>query len=261
MIDYDTASATYDDTREVDARVIELMAARGAFSRIARGRSGPDGRGRRGARPRVLDFGCGTGNYLRVLSERFDCELVGLEPSDEMRAKAISKNLGLRIERGDHSLLPFEDGTFDFIYMTDVIHHVSDLDLLFEGLAAKLAAGALACVATESWEQIEARWYNRYFPSLAGNEKARYPDVGEIERRAAMAGLGPAGNEVEANPGPHAVDDRFLRMVGERNYSMFRLLPEAEYEAGYAAMRADRGRAFASPGAGQSLVWLSKGGA
>jgi SAM-dependent methyltransferase len=247
MIDYDAASGTYDNTRGADEAVIRMMEARGAFSRTER--------------PRVLDFGCGTGNYLRAFSERFDCELVGLEPSDEMRAKALSKNPGLRIEKGDHACLPFEDGTFDLIYMNDVIHHVPDLDLLFEGIAAKLAAGALACVATESWEQIEARWYNRYFPSLAGSEKARYPDLGEIAHRAAMAGLDPAGNEAEANPGPHAVDDRFLRMVGERNYSMFRLLSEDEYEIGCAAMRADRGRTFMSPGAGQTLVWLSKGGA
>jgi SAM-dependent methyltransferase len=245
MIDYGEASATYDDTRDADDAIIELMARRGVFAPGSR----------------VLDFGCGTGSYLRAISGRFGCALLGLEPSDGMRAKAVAKNPGLRIEKGDHSSLPFEAGSLDFVYMTDVIHHVSDLDLLFEGIYARLAPGGLVCVATESWPQIDARWYNAYFPSLASNEKARYPEVGEIARRAGMAGLGSAGDDAEENPGPHVVDEAFLRMVGERNYSMFRLLAEDEYETGLGAMRADRGRTFLSPGAGQTLVWLSKGGA
>jgi SAM-dependent methyltransferase len=245
MIDYDEASGSYDNTRGIDEAVIEAMERRGALAPAAR----------------VLDFGCGTGNYLRAISRRFGCGLCGLEPSDEMRAKAIAKNPGLRIEKGDHSSLPFEDGGFDLVYMTDVIHHVPDLDLLFEGLGAKLSPGGLVCVATESWGQIDARWYNAYFPSLAAVEKARYPDIDEIAQRAMMAGLGGAGDDTLSCPGPRAVDRDFLRTVGERNYSMFRLLPEEEYEAGYAAMRSDLGRSFLSPGAGQTLVWLRKGGA
>jgi|GEM_PF-271263 len=267
MIDYDEASATYDNTRGVDDAVIGLMARRGALGAATRRAAAADpareaaAAGAAAGRPRVLDFGCGTGNYLRAISARFECELAGLEPSDEMRSKAAAKNPGLRIEKGDHSSIPFEDGSFDFVYMTDVIHHVSDLDLLFESLRAKLAPGGLACVVTESWAQVEARWYNAYFPSLAADEKARYPDVSRIAQRALMAGLSPAGDDLEANPGPHIVDDEFLRMVGERNYSMFRLLPEEEYESGYAAMRGDRGKSFLSPGAGQTLVWLRKGDA
>jgi SAM-dependent methyltransferase len=247
VIDYDEASTTYDNTRGVDEAVIGSMAARGAFS--------PRG----GVPARVLDFGCGTGSYLRAIRSRFGCELLGLEPSDEMRARAAAKNPGLAVEKGDHANLPFAAGSFDFIYMTDVIHHVPDLGPLFEGLARILAGGGLACVVTESWAQIEARWYNAYFPSLAASEKARYPDIIEIARRASMAGLGPARGEVEPNPGPHRLDEAFLRMVAERNYSMFRLLDEGEYRAGLAAMRSDLGRSFPSPGAGQTLVWLSKG--
>jgi SAM-dependent methyltransferase len=261
MIDYDEASGSYDNTRGIDEAVIEAMASRGVFGGAAAGRGDARGRAPGSPGPRVLDFGCGTGNYLRAIRARFGCELCGLEPSDEMRARAIAKNPGLRIEKGDHSRSPFEDGSLDFVYMTDVIHHVSDLDLLFEGLRAKLRPGGLACVATESRGKIAARWYNAYFPSLAAAEKARYPDIAEIAQRAMMAGLGSAGDDILDNPGPRKLDAEFLRMVGERNYSMFRLLPEEEYEAGYAAMRSDLGRTFLSPGAGQTLVWLEKGDA
>jgi SAM-dependent methyltransferase len=253
VIDYAVASSTYDNTRNASSPVVELMAARGAFAR--RG-SGPGAR-----KARVLDFGCGTGNYLAELSRLFDCELFGLEPSEAMAEKARAKNPGIVVEKGDHASLPFSEGFFDFIYMTDVVHHVPDLDLLFENLHAKLAPGGLVCIVTESHVQIEARWYNAYFPSLAGNEKSRYPDIAELELRASMAGFISAEAEVEPHPGPQVLDEAFLRMVGEKNYSMFRLLGEAEYEGGYTAMKRDAGRSFLSPGAGETLLWLKKGGA
>ncbi len=268
MIDYDEASSTYDNTRGVDGAVIDLMARRGALGAALSDTAAapeisedePAPHHPRPAGPRVLDFGCGTGNYLRAIRSRFRCELFGLEPSVEMRARAVAKNSGLKIEKGDHSSIPFEDSSFDFIYMTDVIHHVPDLDLLFESLARIMIRGGLACVVTESWAQIEARWYNAYFPSLAGIEKARYPDIGEIERRAGMAGLGRAGTELVDYPGPRAIDEDFLRMVGERNYSMFRLLADAELETGLAVMGTELGRTFITPEAGLTLVWLQKGG-
>jgi len=243
MIDYSRASETYDNTRSSSDIVVELMGRRGVFE---------NGR-------KVLDFGCGTGNYIAAISARYDCEIFGLEPSDEMRGKALSKNPGLRIEGGDHCGMPFEKGSFDFIYMTDVIHHVPDLDLLFETLFSRLRAGGRVCVLTESWKQIERRWYNAYFPSLAGNEKMRYPDIASIAERAKMSGFALLSVDVKENPGPHAIDERFLRMVGERNYSMFRMLSAAEYEAGYKAMRRGIGKSFSSPGAGESLVWLEGG--
>jgi SAM-dependent methyltransferase len=240
MIDYSRASLTYDNTRSCDAAAIELMERRGAFA----------------GGSRVLDFGCGTGNYIAEIAERFDCELFGLEPCLEMREKARAKNPGARIEGGDHCSMPFEKGSFDFIYMTDVIHHVPDLDLLFETLYSRLRPGGRVCVLTESRKQIERRWYNAYFPSLADNEKLRYPGIASISERAKMAGFGLLSVDLRENPGPHLIDEHFLRMVEEKNYSMFRMLSVAEYEAGYKAMRRDLGKSYASPGAGESLVWL-----
>jgi SAM-dependent methyltransferase len=242
MIDYDSASATYDNTRRPDDRTIELMATRCSFAKGSR----------------VLDFGCGTGSYLARLSELYDCELFGLEPSEEMRQKAIAKNPGIRVERGDHALIPFPDSFFDLIYMTDVVHHVPDLGLLFANIAAKLAQDGLVCIVTESWGQIDARWYNAYFPSLAGNEKLRYPELPRLVMSAREAGLQCLSVDEKANEGPHSLDADFLRMVGEKNYSMFRLLDPPEYEAGYAAMRRDEGRCFFSPGAGECFMWLHK---
>jgi hypothetical protein len=54
-----------------------------------------------------------------------------------------------------------------------------------------------------------------------------------------------------------------LTLVREKGYSMFRLLGEAEYERGYAAMKAaiaiEPGELYYTHNAGTSLVWLEKG--
>jgi SAM-dependent methyltransferase len=242
-IDYSDAARTYDDTRTCDELVIGNMTWRFDFA----------------AGKRVLDFGCGTGNYLERLSRRFDCELFGLEPSAEMRVRARAKNPSLPIAEGDHLRLPYDAGFFELVYMTDVIHHVPSLPELFASLARVLKPGGLVCVVTESWGQIASRWYNAYFPSLERNEKARYPDIGTIAERAAPRGLGLLAVDEIDHPGPHVVTEPFLAMVREKNYSMFRILDEEEFEAGYAALTVDLGRSFVSPGAGESLVWLEKG--
>lgn len=241
MINYDAASATYDNTRSSDERVILEFAKKVDLSRC-----------------RVLDFGCGTGNYLRLIREMEGCVGSGVEPSSGMREKAIAKNPGSLILEGSHESVPFPDAAFDFVFMTDVIHHVPDLVKLFGELERVLEKGGLACVETQSWPQIEARWYNRYFPSLALNEMRRYPDIDRILVAATKRGFSPAGVTVLAE-GPEAVvTGDFVRNVEEKNYSMFRSLPEREFSEGLETLKKDLGKTLRAPGRGTSLVWLKK---
>lgn len=241
MIDYAIAAETYDHTRTHSDEVIDRFCATVPL----------------GSSISVLDFGCGTGNYLSRIHQRFGCQCYGVEPSDGMRSKALSKPGKLKIERGDHLAIPFPSETFDFSYMTDVIHHIPSLPAMFQELVRVLRAGGHLCVVTESHAQIDGRFYNRYFPSLAANEKRRYPDVGEIAARAHAAGLRVAATESLASS-PRQVSDGFLRNVAEKNWSMFRLLAEEEFSRGLQALTSDLGRSFESPTAGETLLWFRK---
>jgi ubiquinone/menaquinone biosynthesis C-methylase UbiE len=240
--DYNAASLTYDNTRNASYPVIDMMKARIAFD----------------PNINVLDFGCGTGNYLYQLSSACKCSVYGLEPSDGMRNKAIDKNRNIRILRGDHENIPYADDFFDFIYMTDVIHHVPDLAALFGNLYRKMKNGACVCILTESHEQIESRWYNEYFPSLIPNEKKRYPDIGAIIESAESQNLVFFVLDTLDHGSEHAVTEDFVKMVEEKNYSMFRNLDEEEYQAGLARLRNDVGRVIRDRNHGESLLWLKK---
>jgi ubiquinone/menaquinone biosynthesis C-methylase UbiE len=240
MIDYNVASKSYDNTRRASDKLIDLFARSICFSRETT----------------VLDFGCGTGNYLRLLGDHFGCRCYGVEPSDGMRARASERNPDAIIEPGDHSQIPFPAAFFDFIYMTDVVHHVPDLDAMFRTLLGALKPEGRLCIVTESHAQIEGRFYNRYFPSMAGNEKRRYPDTPEIVRRAVATGFRQSSLQTIPGSPTDVVSDSLIRTVEEKNYSMFRLLGNDEYAAGLERIRADRGTGHANQGAGTTLIWL-----
>jgi SAM-dependent methyltransferase len=222
MTNYADASLTYDNTRTSDEGVVDLLARKFDF------RSGVP----------FLDFGCGTGNYLTRICARFGVEGYGTEPNDYMRRIAVSKNPVLEVHKGNHTDTGFPDGMFGLVYMTEVIHHVPDIGALFETLFASLKPGGLVAILTESHEQIGTRWFNKYFPSLAENEIARYPDLAGIENAAREAGFIELSRDVKAI-GPVTVTENFIRTVREKNFSMFRELDEDEFDAGLAAIEKD----------------------
>ena len=241
MIDYSAASTTYDHTRSHSDVILDRFVARLPLDQSVA----------------VLDFGCGTGNYLLQLHQRYGCQCFGVEPSDGMRARALSKSAHLAIENGSHLSIPFGSSMFDFAYMTDVIHHVPDIDSMFTELARVLRAKALLCIVTESHSQIDGRFYNRFFPSLAQIEKSRYPDLQPIIASASAAGFSALVCECIPAP-PRTVSEEFIRNAREKNWSMFRLLSEEEFEAGLSALAAHINHRVEAPGAGTTLLWFSK---
>jgi hypothetical protein len=113
-------------------------------------------------------------------------------------------------------------------------------------------------VVTESHDQIQGRFYNRYFPSLAENEKRRYPEVKRIVQSALASGFIHEVTDVFFASAPATITEQCLRNVEEKNYSMFRLLNEREYVDGLSKLRQDVGRTFECAGAGESLIWFRK---
>jgi ubiquinone/menaquinone biosynthesis C-methylase UbiE len=241
-IDYTDASKTYDNTRSSDDEIIEIMSRNGVFSENTN----------------VLDFGCGTGNYLCKISQKYKCTCYGIEPSSGMREIACRKNPNLKIVEGDHEKMVFENKFFDFIYMTDVIHHIKNINLLLKNLSAKLKVEGKICIKTQSWKQIENRWYNRYFSSLETKEKERYPDIEEIIETARLYNLILQKIDIKKWPLENKVDEYFIKNVEEKNYSMFRLIGEKEFKDGLAKLKNDIGKVIIAKDSEESLIWLNK---
>lgn len=76
---------------------------------------------------RVLDIGCGVGNYHPFLIDR--CGTIeGVDVSAESIETAKRNNPTVRYQAYDGHRLPFDDASFDVAYTICVMHHVPPAD-------------------------------------------------------------------------------------------------------------------------------------
>ena len=76
-----------------------------------------------GARPRILDVGCGTGANLEMLARFGDAE--GVDVSEEALAFCRARGL-TRVHKGAAEALPYEAAAFDLVTALDVVEHLDD---------------------------------------------------------------------------------------------------------------------------------------
>ncbi len=82
---------------------------------------------------RVLEIGCGTGNLaLRAARRHPDTQLVGIDPDEaalaRARRKAERRGLDVRWDTGVAQDLPYEDGSFDRVLSSLMLHHLDGED-------------------------------------------------------------------------------------------------------------------------------------
>jgi len=108
---------------------------------------------------KVLDIGCGTGEFLAHLMSR-GYQVQGVEPSLKAREQAIA-NHGLPVVPSLDQVPGQEQ--FNVISMWHVLEHVPDLHATFKKLFALLAEGGLLVIAVpdrDSWDAAHcgAHW-------------------------------------------------------------------------------------------------------
>jgi SAM-dependent methyltransferase len=111
---------------------------------------------------RVLDFGCGRGEYAAWLRARgYEAFGVDLDAAVLERGRPCFRELGLDAERvlvalGPDGAIPFPDGFFDFVCSEQVLEHVRDLEATARELARVSArgAGGLHCFPAR-WRPVE----------------------------------------------------------------------------------------------------------
>lgn len=246
QVDYGEISKIYDDVREADVSLINQLLQRLPSK----------------AGLSILDIGCGTGNYtdlLQKMTQEKGVQVCGLDPSEEMLAKARQKNARIEFRQGTAGQIPWDQASFDFVYMTDVIHHVPDIHGMFAEIRRVLRSGGSACIVTQSHGQIEVRPIVQFFPGTAMIDKERYPDIDTIIVAARDNALEFAGQDALSEGEPMELDSAYLELVRKKGYSMLCLLPQAEYESGLRALEAAlRSGPVTARMAGDTLVWFTK---
>lgn len=171
-LDYDQLAAEYARHRRVHPGVFQALAEVAA----------PE--------DRVLEVGCGTGNYVIALQERLGCACKGIDPSRKMLSQARARSEIIDFRQGYAEQLSFEPHSFDLVFSVDVIHHVGDRQAYLNEAYRVLAPRGRLCTATDSaWIIRHRQPLSTYFPETVEPELARYPRIAELRAQMAQAGF------------------------------------------------------------------------
>ena len=138
---------------------------------------------------KIIDLGCGTGFFTRILAEQFkNSEVVGMDIDEELLKGATdisrSENLNIKYEVGDITNINYEDNTFDVV--------VSDIMLeCFEDTTVPLKEMKRICKPGGVIVSIEPFYQNNfsYFPEV--KDKYIRDTLLKWDREGRDYGLGP----------------------------------------------------------------------
>ena len=236
-VDYDQAADRYAAHRQIHGGVFRELCMR----------SMPD------PDARVLEIGCGTGNYTAALTQTLGCTTYGLDPSIEMLSRACSDKVHCLLGRAEQ--LGFADASFHLVYSVDVIHHIGDRAAFYREGARVLQPGGWLCTVTDSADMLSRReLLSGYFPETVKVELARYPRISQLETWMNRAGL--VSIQVFAVEEPYQVTS--IHPFRDRAYSSLHLIAEEAWQAGLERLERDLARGPIQGMARYACVWGRK---
>jgi len=220
VIDYDQIALEYARHRKVHPQVLRGLLVE----------SGIDGQSR------VLEVGCGTGNYIVAVESAVGCSCWGIDPSPEMLAEASARPGSVTFKIGRAERLPFPAGFFDLVFSVDVIHHLENITAYFREVRRVLKPGGQVCTVTDSeWIIRHREPLAAYFPETVSADLARYPRVTELRDIMRRIGFRETAECVVEFP-YLLVDAQAYR---DRAFSSLFLIGEEAWKRGLAGLERD----------------------
>jgi ubiquinone/menaquinone biosynthesis C-methylase UbiE len=238
QLDYNRLAADYALHRRVHPGVVADLVGSGLF----------------GPYSRVLDVGCGTGNYAAALNEATGCRMSGVDPSARMLERARAAMAWHALVEGRAEALPFPDDAFDVVMSTDVIHHVRDREAYFREAARVLRPGGHVITITDSRDDIlRRRPLSSHFPESVEVELRRYPPVPLLRAEMTRAGF----VEPRTSAVKHEYDLVDIPAYRDRAFSSLQLIDDAAFARGIGRLEADLTRGSLPSLSLYTMLWSS----
>jgi SAM-dependent methyltransferase len=230
-VDYDRIAADYEARYE-----------RNDYTGIERALTAFVGQESAANRPGVLEVGCGTGHWLRVLHQS-DVQVAGIDPSEPMLKVARERFAEARIIRARAEALPLHTATFERLFCVNALHHFSDPAEFFrEARRVLVEDGGLLTIGLDPHSGRDRWWIYDYFPTALAADRGRYLPAEHIRELMTAAGFSRCETrEVQHIPWQMTVAEAARRgFLARTSTSQLMVISDAEYEAGMGRIRAGR---------------------
>ena len=111
----------------------------------------------------LLDFGCGTGDFLNT-AQNNDWIVSGIEPNKDARLIANSKT-NQAVFDSNH-INNFEKQSFDVITLWHVLEHIPNLEAQIAQLKALLKPSGVLIIAVPNYKSYDANYYKHFWAAL-----------------------------------------------------------------------------------------------
>lgn len=170
---------------------------------------------------RILDAGCGDGQFLAFLARRGHRHVHGVEPEAARRGNALARGLAVSTD-----LAELGAARFDVVFLWHVLEHVAQPFGLLRQLWTRLEPGGALVVSVPNHDSWQARWFGRFASYLDYGRHLWYWDprwLEQVRRELPQARLAVVGGRNLEYEIFGWVDSIVGQLAGEPNYVHSRL--------------------------------------
>ena len=219
MKDYDQLAEEYSKHRKINPKVLSEL--------IGSAEIGTDSR--------VLEVGCGNGNYIISLNEITGCVSFGLDSSNKMLSIARKRTENVTFYEGEAERIQIDE-KFDLIFSVDLIHHLNNPAKYLKSAYRNLKHGGRILTVTDSeWVIRNRKPLSIYFPETVSVDLKRYPRVEKIKTEMKKAGF--VGLKEKLVENKSRITD--LGPYHEKTFSCLHLISAEAFESGLNRLKND----------------------
>lgn len=184
-----------------------------------------------------LDLGCGTGRFTIPSAEVIGARMVGADLSAGMLSEAMAKPGadGVRWVRSYAEHPAFRSDAFQCVFMSLLIHHVDDRDLVLRECLRILRPGGVFLMRTSGHDDMEDALVYRSFPRAWEIDRNRLPDISVIEDSMRRAGFVRVRHE-KVVQSRYTTIDEYMERNRRKGISALTLLTDEEFAQGLRTM-------------------------
>ena len=200
-------------------------------------------------RPLVwLDLGSGTGRMTPALASCFGGPVHGVEPSDKMRARALTHagHPAVAYAAGSAEHIPLPDVACDAALLFFVWHHVVDREGAAQELRRVVKPGGKLFVQANFSDRMPDIWWFRVVPEWRNIDTAQFRSREEVRSDFAGAGWTLVSHDAVTWVRAASLADDLERLK-LRSVSLFAHMSEEVAAAGFARIEAARPSLDAGP--------------